>query len=55
MADPVVELWALDEADPWRVVIAVAERERLAHNWPRTARRPSHICVLRRRGGRSPS
>jgi hypothetical protein len=30
MADPVVELWALDEADPGRVVIAVAGRERLA-------------------------
>src|SRR4051812_32602841 len=31
MADPVVELWALDETDPGRVVVAVAERERLAH------------------------
>ena len=30
MIDPVVELWALDEADPRRVVIAVAGRERLA-------------------------
>jgi hypothetical protein len=31
MADPVVELWALDEADPGWVVVAVAGRERLAH------------------------
>jgi len=30
-ADPVVELWALDGADPGRVIVAVAERERLAH------------------------
>jgi len=30
MADPVVELWALDQSDPGRVVVAVAERERLA-------------------------
>ena len=31
MDNPVVELWALDEADPGRVVVAVAERVRLAH------------------------
>jgi len=30
MADPVLELWALDEADPGRVIVAVADRVRLA-------------------------
>src|SRR3954454_14897873 len=29
MSDPVVELRALDEAEPGRVVVAVAERDRL--------------------------
>jgi len=31
MADQEVEFWALEEADPGRVIVAVAERERRAH------------------------
>src|SRR4051812_49472128 len=45
MADPVVELWALHEADPGRVVVAVAERERLAHKL--SPRCPSAVAYLR--------
>jgi len=37
MADPVVELWTLDQSDPGRVIVAVAEREWLARNL-------AHLC-----------
>jgi hypothetical protein len=45
MADPVVELWALDQSDPGRVVVAVAERERLARKLADL--RPPAVVYLR--------